>query len=439
MNSSLVEYTKLSPSNSGRRHHAVDRITPHCVVGQVSAESLGDWFEKESTQASSNYGIDKDGRVGMYVEEANRAWTTSSEANDTRAITIECASDIEAPNAFRPAVYARLIDLCVDICERYGKKKLIWIPDRGKALSYQQKEDEMLLTVHRWFSNTSCPGEWLMARMDDLATQVTARLSGSDTQTETTTTPKNDVACTDSPTCFIESIAPACIEAMQKHGVLASVSIAQAVLESGWGESELATKAHNLFGMKAVLSGVRWTGKTYVKRTWEYSLQYGDYQIDAEFRAYDSIGDSIEDHGQYLATAKNGNALRYAGIIGETDPAKVCDILVKGGYATSPTYKESLMNIINRYGLTKYDKQPTAIPSSPETPQPDSTGETLPFEVRVTRTGLNLRAGAGKAYESRGVIAPGTYTVTKTKSKKGRTWGKVKITGWICLDYTEKV
>ena len=73
----MVAYTKLSPNHSGQRTHSIDRITPHCVVGQCTAEGLGDWFAKSSTKASSNYGIDKDGRVGLYVEEKNRSWCSS--------------------------------------------------------------------------------------------------------------------------------------------------------------------------------------------------------------------------------------------------------------------------------------------------------------------------------------------------------------------------
>ena len=103
----MVAYTKLSPNHSGQRTHTIDRITPHCVVGQCTAEGLGDWFAKSSTQASSNYGIDKDGRVGLYVEEKNRSWCSSSSANDQRAVTIECASDTSEPYAFRDAVYKR--------------------------------------------------------------------------------------------------------------------------------------------------------------------------------------------------------------------------------------------------------------------------------------------------------------------------------------------
>ena len=186
-NSSLVSYTKLSPNHSGQRTHSIDRITPHCVVGQCSVETLGNIFLPTSRQASCNYGIGVDGRVGMYVEEKNRSWCSSSSANDQRAVTIECASDTTEPYAFKDVVYQKLITLCVDICKRNGKKKLLWLGDKDKTLSYEPKSDEMVLTVHRWFANKSCPGSWMYARMGDLAAKVTAQLGGGaseDTETE---------------------------------------------------------------------------------------------------------------------------------------------------------------------------------------------------------------------------------------------------------------
>ena len=186
-NSPLVSYTKLSPNHSGQRTHSIDRITPHCVVGQCSVETLGNIFLPTSRQASCNYGIGVDGRVGMYVEEKNRSWCSSSNANDQRAVTIECASDTTEPYAFKDVVYQKLITLCVDICKRNGKKKLLWLGDKDKTLSYEPKSDEMVLTVHRWFANKSCPGSWMYARMGDLAAKVTAQLGGGtsgDTETE---------------------------------------------------------------------------------------------------------------------------------------------------------------------------------------------------------------------------------------------------------------
>ena len=178
-NSPLVSHIKLSPNNSGQRTHAIDRITPHCVVGQCSVETLGNIFAPRSAEASCNYGIGYDGRVGMYVEERNRSWCSSSNANDQRAVTIECASDKTAPYAFRDVVYKKLVELCVDICKRNGKSKLIWLGDKTKTLNYSPASNEMVLSVHRWFANKSCPGDWMYARMGDLAEKVTAALGGA--------------------------------------------------------------------------------------------------------------------------------------------------------------------------------------------------------------------------------------------------------------------
>ena len=186
-NSSLVSYTKLSPNHSGQRTHSIDRITPHCVVGQLSAESICGCFISTDRQASCNYGIGTDGRVSLCVEEKNRSWCTSSHENDQRAITIECASDKTDPYAMNSKVYSSLINLCVDICRRNGKKKLLWFADKNKTLAYEPKSDEMVLSVHRWFANKSCPGDWLYSRLGDLANKVTSYLGGTaETPSQTT-------------------------------------------------------------------------------------------------------------------------------------------------------------------------------------------------------------------------------------------------------------
>lgn len=177
-NSKLVNYTKLSPNHSGTRTHSIDRITPHCVVGQCSVETLGNIFMDANREASCNYGIGHDGRVLLCVDEGNRSWCSSSNSNDQRAVTIECASELKHPYAFNDKVYNKLVELCVDICKRNGKKKLLWINDKNKALNYSTKSDEMLLTVHRWFDDKACPGDWLYNRLGNLAKQVTEQLGG---------------------------------------------------------------------------------------------------------------------------------------------------------------------------------------------------------------------------------------------------------------------
>lgn len=177
-NSSLVTCTVLSPNHSGARTHKIDRITPHCVVGQLSAQRIGECFPN-GRGASCNYGIGTEGGVCLIVDEANRSWCSSSNANDQRAVTIECASDKVDPYIMNDTVYTKLIELCTDICKRNGKKKLLWLADKNTSLNYEPKDDECVLTVHRWFANKSCPGDWLYSRLGNLAKEVTSELCGS--------------------------------------------------------------------------------------------------------------------------------------------------------------------------------------------------------------------------------------------------------------------
>ena len=178
-NSSLVSYTKISPNKTSPRNHDIDTITIHCVVGQTSVETLGDIFAPKSRQASSNYGIGSDGRIGMYVEEKDRSWCSSNKSNDHRAITIECASDTEHPYAINDKVYASLIKLCVDICQRNNIKELRWKADK----SLIGQPDRQNLTVHRWFSATACPGDYIYSHLGQIAEEVNAELSKSLTRT----------------------------------------------------------------------------------------------------------------------------------------------------------------------------------------------------------------------------------------------------------------
>ena len=175
-NSPLVNYTKLSPNNSGTRTHAIDRITIHCTAGQCTAETLGNLFANSKRQASSNYGVGYDGRIGLYVPESKRSWCSSSKENDQRAVTIEVSSNNTTPYAVNNAAYNAMLNLVEDICRRNGKKKLLWMADKATALAYNPKPDEMVLTVHRWFAAKSCPGDYLYARLKSIANDITERL-----------------------------------------------------------------------------------------------------------------------------------------------------------------------------------------------------------------------------------------------------------------------
>lgn len=168
-NSRLVKYTKLSPNHSGRRNHEIDTITIHCIVGQITMESLGNIFTPRAKRASSNYGVCIDG-ISLHVDEANRSWCSSSSVNDNRAITIEVACDLFHPYTVRPSVMESLIELLVDIVKRnkgFGGK-LVWRNDRNNPGN---------MTIHRWFANTACPGEYLMSKMGWIADEVNRRLN----------------------------------------------------------------------------------------------------------------------------------------------------------------------------------------------------------------------------------------------------------------------
>lgn len=187
-NSPLVNYTKISPNRNSPRNHEIDTVSIHCVVGQCSVETLGNIFAPSSRKASSNYGIGYDGKIGMYCEEKDRSWCTSSASNDNRAITIEVASDTTHPYKVTDAAYKSLINLLVDICKRNPKiGTLKWQGDK----SLIGQVDKQNMTVHRWFANKACPGDYLYGLHGQIAREVNARL-GSNTENskaETTDVP----------------------------------------------------------------------------------------------------------------------------------------------------------------------------------------------------------------------------------------------------------
>ena len=173
-NSPLTVHTRLSPNNYGLRTHAIDTITPHVVVGHASLTGLGDWFAKTSTQASSNYGIDDAGNIGMFVEEKNASWCSSNRANDQRAITIEIASDSTTPYAITDAALHGLIKLCVDVCKRNSIPKLLWAADKELL----GKVDQQNVSVHRWLAPKGCPGDYLYGQLAYVADEVNKLLGG---------------------------------------------------------------------------------------------------------------------------------------------------------------------------------------------------------------------------------------------------------------------
>ena len=168
-NSSLVDYTKISPNKTSPRTNTIKKITIHHMGGCLSVETCGSIFANSTAQASSNYGIGTDGRVGLYVDESNRSWASSSPTNDHQAITIEVANSSTGGDwPVGDTAYEKLIDLCVDICQRNGISQLTWTGDTSGTL-----------TCHYMFTATACPGPYLKGKMADIADEVNARLGAS--------------------------------------------------------------------------------------------------------------------------------------------------------------------------------------------------------------------------------------------------------------------
>lgn len=174
-NSKLISFVRISPNKNSPRRHKIDTITIHCVAAQATVERLGQIFNG-TRKVSANYGIGRDGRIGLYVDECDRSWCSSSAENDHRAITIEVASDNKPPYAVRPVAYNALLDLVEDICRRNGIKKLVWSANKYDRMNHR---DGCNMTVHRDYANKACPGDFLYARHGAIAAEVNRRLGAT--------------------------------------------------------------------------------------------------------------------------------------------------------------------------------------------------------------------------------------------------------------------
>lgn len=169
-NSQLVNYTKLSPNRTAPRSAKIKKITIHHMAGNLSVERCGAVFQNTARKASANYGVGSDGRVGLYVEEANRSWCSSNADNDHQAVTIEVANDGGAPDwHVSDKALEATIELCVDICRRNGIPRLNFTGDKSGNL-----------TMHNYFAATTCPGPYLSSKFPHIADEVNKRLRAAE-------------------------------------------------------------------------------------------------------------------------------------------------------------------------------------------------------------------------------------------------------------------
>lgn len=421
-NSPLVTYTKISPNRTSPRNHVIDTITIHCYVGQCSVEDMCAWLSNPSAQASANYCIGKDGRVGLNVEERDRSWCSSSRDNDNRAITIECASDRVHPYAINSAVYSSLIKLVTDICRRNGIKQLIWSTDKNARVNHLNGCN---LTVHRDYANKACPGDYIYNRLGQIASEVNQALGASNPNptpidgTKTQASAFNGLSEPQRAEKMLEMV-----RRCDDSGILFSVTTAQMILESGYVSTDLAVNANNCFGMKCSLSGNTWKTvwdgvNKYTKKTAEQTKTGQEYYVWADFRKYPCIEDSIKDHSLYLLGAMNGSKLRYSGLLNCKTYREQIQLIKNGGYATDVNYVSKICNIIERYNLARYDSEAGKGGSVKPTPDKPVTPDVSPVSATYI-----VQAGA---YEKKGNATKALKAVQKIVPDAFITQGNDKI------------
>ena len=295
--------------------------------------------------------------------------------------------------------------------------------------------DKQNMTVHRWFKNKSCPGEYIYSRLGKIASEVNTLL-GSETSSPTITSSSGlqaTILANLTEKEVVEKIGPLCTNDQKKSGILASVSMAQFILESGYGKTDLAQNANNCFGMKKTLSGNTWSGSTwdgvsvYTKTTKECYDGSNFVDVKADFRKYPCVEKSIADHSAYLLGAKNGDEYRYEGLKGCTDYRKSIQIIKDGGYATDPGYVDKICGIIERWELTKYDMNLNE-------KHTETISVSTPFQVSVIIDDLNYRSEPSMKGTILGVTKKGIFTIVEVSNN----WGKLKSgAGWIYLGNPE--
>lgn len=403
---------------------------------------ISNWNSASYDRACVHGFIDaNDGIVYQTLPWDHRGWHAGGSANNTHigvemcepncitytgGSTFKC-SDTAKAKAMVDRTYKAAVELFAMLCTKY---KLNPLAD-GVIVSHKEG-------CKRGIASNHGDPEHLWSQLNTGYTMDTFRNAvKKEMEKSTAPTPKGTQASAFknlSEKDAVKKIGELCRNDMKKSGVLASVSAAQFILESGYGKSELAQKANNMFGMKKSLSGNTWSGSTwdkksiYTKKTKEQEKDGTVKTITADFRKYACVEDSVADHSAYLLGAKNGKKLRYDGIKGNKDYKKVAQLIKNGGYATSLTYVNDLCSIIKKWNLTQFDEA-------------EKKNET--FMVRVAITDLNIRKGPGTNYAATGRhTGIGSFTIVEVAEGKGAKagWGKLKSgAGWISLDYAKRI
>jgi molybdopterin converting factor small subunit len=385
-NSPLVSYVNLSPNKNSPRNHKIDTITIHCVVGQLTAKEIVniDKFQNESGQSSCNYAVGTDGSIGLCVEEKDRAWTSSSRDNDHRAITIEVASDKTAPYAVNDKAMKALIELVADICKRNDIKELKWKADK----SLVGQVDKQNMTVHKWFANTSCPGEYLYGKMGYIADAVNEKLGIKKPSVNV-----SDNKPTESQMEYF----------VRKNWADSKSQIgAYSILANAKNACDKAGKEYFVFNSKGVVVYPEVNNKKDPSNT---EMKVGDtitLMPATKYASGGAIPDWVFKATLYIRNINN-------------------DLVTFSTRKTGPIT-----------GVVKKDDVIVKTDSTSETPT-----TFVPYITMITADILNVRAGAGSQYKITTQVKKNQlYTIVGEKDG----WGKLKSgAGWISLKYTKKV
>ena len=398
-------------------------------------------------------------------------------------------SDTATAKACAERTYQAAVELFAMLCKEYGLDPLA----DGVVISHKEGHSRGIASNHGDPEHL-----WTQLKMgytmDTFRKAVKAAMSETTAATGLQAGALKDLSEAE----VIAKVGPLFTADQKKTGILASVSLAQFILESGYGKSELAQNANNCFGMKKSLSGNTWGNSTwdgvsiYTKKTQEQNPD-GSYEtITADFRKYPCVEDSIADHSAYLLGAMNGSRKRYEGIAGMTDYKAVAQLIKDGGYATSLSYVQNLCGIIERWNLTQYDAANAAEPTqvwyrvrktwadaksqkgafhvlsnakacadeNPGYSVFDESGKVIytgkgsgsqatfqPYLVKVSITDLNIRKGPGTNYAKTGkYTGVGAFTIVEESAGAGsdQGWGLLKSyqsgrNGWVSLDYCKKL
>lgn len=471
--------------------HSVGCSQPNAMV------FINNWNRASYDSACVHGFIDgNDGTVYQTLPWNHRGWHAGGAANNTHIGVEMCepacikytggssfsCSDTATAKAVANRTYSAAVELFAMLCKEYGLNPLTDIishrEGHTKGIASNHGDPE-----HLW------NGLKMGYTMDTFRQAVKAKMNGESAPSVPETSGTQASAFKNlSEADVIAKVGPLFTADQKKSGILASVSLAQFILESGYGKSELAQNANNCFGMKKSLSGNTWSGSVwdgksiYTKKTQEE--EKGQMiTITADFRKYAKVEDSIADHSAYLLGAKNGSILRYNGLKGCTDYKKAVQIIKDGGYATSSSYVSSLCSIIEKWNLTKYDVKAESADSyyrvrkswtdaksqlgaykvlanakacadkNPGYTVYDPNGKAVypdaqkpadtPFLVRVDINNLNIRMGPGTNYSRTGkYTGKGIFTIMEVKDGQGSAsgWGRLKSgAGWISLDYATRI